>query len=86
MDSETSSPRFDGMNQGKRLTMLTALLLSLAAAIVAGLAWQTWRTARAHRIATERVLNDYASFAAWSFGSQGSREHFLCDQPGIRRR
>ncbi len=66
---------------GSRFTLLIALLLSAAALLAAGLAFQTWRTASAHRDATRRVLQDYASFAAWSFGARVRNSTFFAINP-----
>jgi signal transduction histidine kinase len=66
---------------GKRFSGAIALLLSVAGALVAVLAWQTWQTARAHRGATEGVFRDHASFAAWSFGSRVRAATFYAINP-----
>ena len=66
---------------GGRSTRAIALLLALAATIIGGLALQTWRTANAHRDAAKRVLHDYASFAAWSFGSRVRTSTFFAINP-----
>ena len=65
----------------RRLTPLFAILLSLASLIAGGLAWQTWRTANAHRSAAERVLADYAAFAAWSYATRVSSATFFAINP-----
>ena len=64
LTSYHGTPTDDGRFKGA-----IALLLTLSALVVAGLAYQTWRTAGSHRAATERVIADYASFAAWSYAS-----------------
>ena len=78
------APTIDGgrpASSAKRFSRAIALLLSLAGALVAVLAWQTWQTGRAHRGATEGVLSDYASFAAWSFGSRVRTATFYAINP-----
>lgn len=57
------------------------MLLAISALIVSGLAYQTWRTARSHRAATERVIADYASFAAWSYASHIRAKLFEAENP-----
>ncbi len=56
-----------------RSTLLVALL-ALALALTAVLAYQAANAERSQRLAAERALNDYASFAVWQLNQQASQE------------
>lgn len=64
-----------------RYRMLVAGILSLAAAITCGLAWQNWHTALLQRRSTEHVLADYASFAASSYQDRVRSKMFMSANP-----
>jgi len=55
-----------------RLGIVMALLV-LTLGVASALAWQAHQAARSHREAAERVLQDYAEFAAWQF-SRAARQ------------
>jgi len=50
-----------------------ALVLLLAMLGIAALAYQAQYAARSHRTTAEKVLRDYAAFAAWEFSRNASR-------------
>ena len=81
MHTDPKAHDFARTRESSRFTVLLALLLSFATIVVAGLAWETWRTARAHRGAAERVLQDYSALAAWSFASRVRSATFLAINP-----
>jgi signal transduction histidine kinase len=56
-----------------RSTLLVALL-GLALALTAALAYQAANAERSQRLAAERALDDYASFAMWQLNQQASQE------------
>ncbi len=56
-----------------RPALLVALLV-FALGLSGILAYQAQDAARTHRMAAERALNDYASFAAWQMNQQSSQE------------
>ena len=56
-----------------RSTLLVALL-ALALALTATLAYQAANAERSQRLAAERALNDYASFAMWQLNQQASQD------------
>ncbi|HVF40426.1 MAG TPA: histidine kinase [Gemmatimonadaceae bacterium] len=81
MDSSTiGSLRYDDAGSRRHTTLLSAVLI-LAALLVAVLSFQTWQTARAHRDASAKVVQDYSSFAAWSFASRIRSASFLAVNP-----
>ncbi|MEP6906302.1 MAG: histidine kinase dimerization/phospho-acceptor domain-containing protein, partial [Gemmatimonadales bacterium] len=49
-------------------------LLALALALTAMLGYQAFNAERSQRLAAERALNDYASFAMWQLNQQASQE------------
>jgi signal transduction histidine kinase len=58
-----------------RSTVIVVLLVATLA-MTAGLAWEAQHAARSHRETAERVLRDYAGFAAWELARLG-RTHLL---------
>ena len=58
----------------RRRLLALALLLVLSLSLGAGLAVQAIQTARRHRETAQRVLGDYAAFAAFILASQGYRQ------------
>jgi signal transduction histidine kinase len=63
-----------GNGRSRPRSRLLVGLLVLALALTAVLAYQAANAERSHRKATERALNDYASFAMWQLNQQASQE------------
>ena len=50
--------------RGPRAVLLAGLVL-LTALLAGALAWEAYRASRSHRLTADRLLRDYASFAAF---------------------
>ena len=68
------------MRSGRHAATL-ALVLVLAVGAVLWLARETWTSDRNHRAATERVLRDYAAFAAWTYSYRLKSNMFASADP-----
>ena len=70
----------DRMRSGRHAATL-AVVLVLAVGAVLWLARATWTSDRNHRAATERVLRDYAAFAAWTYSYRLKSNMFASADP-----
>ena len=70
----------DRMRSGRHAATL-AVVLVLAVGAVLWLARATWTSDRNHRASTERVLRDYAAFAAWTYSYRLKANMFASADP-----
>ena len=63
-----------GGGRGRPRSRLLVALLALALVLTGVLAYQAATSERQHRMAAQRALHDYASFAMWQLNQQATQE------------